>query len=94
MRKQPSPPPPEGSKPPPPPAPPRLDGRPPRSYPLQAPTTVMIKLGSIAVHVEEYLSPAGHVLDFVALRSLLDDPEIKEWLAAMDKLALVPRRRT
>jgi hypothetical protein len=71
----------------------RADGRPPRAYPMQAPTTVMVKLGSIAVHVEELLSPGGHAFDRTALTTLLADAEVREWLAAMDKLALLPVKR-
>lgn len=71
----------------------RIDGRPPRAYPLQAPTTVMVKLGSIAVHAEEMLGSSGHPLDRVALEQLLKDEEVVKWLKAMQKLALVPLKR-
>lgn len=99
MRKYPNPPPPDGSRPPAPPDPPevrpgvRADGRAPRAFPLQAPTVTMVKLGSIAVHAEEFLSPTGHGFDKIALQQLLDDPDVKDWLFAMDKLALLPRKR-
>lgn len=55
--------------------------------------TVLIKLGSIAIHAEEMMSPKGHEFDRVALNSLLRDPEIKQWLAAMDRLAFLPKKR-
>lgn len=55
--------------------------------------TLLIKLGSIAVHVDEMLSPRGHEFDRVALQSLLEDPEVKVWIDEMDKLALVPKKR-
>lgn len=54
---------------------------------------LLIKLGSIAVHAEELLSPKGHHFDKAALDSLLKDPQIKQWLEEMDKLALVPKKR-
>lgn len=73
---------------------PRADGRAPRAFPLQAPTVTMVKLGSIAVHVHELLSPAGHGFDRIALQQLLDDPDVKKWLAAMAKLGLLPQPRT
>ena len=54
---------------------------------------VLVKLGSIAIHVEEMLSSKGHHFDRVALQSLLDDPEVKEWLAAMDAMSFLPKKR-
>lgn len=61
--------------------------------PLKPSATVLIKLGSIAVHTEEFLSPNGHEFDKAALNSLLTDSEIKAWLKAMDKLAFLPKKR-
>jgi hypothetical protein len=55
--------------------------------------TVLVKLGSIAVHISEALSEKGHPLDAYALKSLIEDPEIKEWLKGMDKLAMLPVKR-
>lgn len=55
--------------------------------------TLLVKLGSIAVHAEELLSPGGHAFDAKALDGLLNDPEVKEWLAQMNKLALLPVKR-
>lgn len=52
--------------------------------------TLLVKLGSIAVHVEELLSPAGHNFDKVALEQLLADPEFVEWRRQMDSLAMLP----
>jgi len=54
---------------------------------------ILIKLGSIAVHVEEALSPKGHGYDVVVLKALLSDPELAEWRKGMDKLALLPLKR-
>lgn len=62
--------------------------------PIQNPTaTLMVKLGSIAVHVEEMLSPQGHAFDKIALEQLLKDREVTEWLMAMDAVALIPKKR-
>lgn len=62
--------------------------------PIQNPTaTLMVKLGSIVVHVEEMLSPQGHAFDKIAIQQLLKDPEVKEWLAEMDAMALIPKKR-
>lgn len=54
---------------------------------------VLVKLGSIAVHVDEATSTTGHAFDAIALRQLLADDEVRSWLAAMDRLALIPRKR-
>lgn len=61
---------------------------------LTPPISILIKMGSIAVHVEELLSKDGHEFDKVALDSLLSDPEVKEWMAEMSKLALLPLKRS
>jgi len=55
--------------------------------------TLLVKLGSIAVHAEELMSPGAHPLDISALEGLLNDLEVKEWLAKMNKLALLPVKR-
>lgn len=60
---------------------------------LKPSPALLCKLGSIAVHVDEMLSADGHAFDRVALQALMDDPDVKEWLAAMDKMAMVPRKR-
>ena len=63
------------------------------SDPLEPGLTLLVKLGSIAVHADEGLGSKGHVFDLRALSSILSDPEVVEWLAAMDALALLPVRR-
>lgn len=55
--------------------------------------TVLVKLGSIAVHVEEMLSKNGHEVDRIALDQLLADPELKVWMSAMNSMALLPVKR-
>lgn len=63
--------------------------------PLQPGVPLLVKLGSIAVHVEELLSPDGHNFDRVALAELLRDPEVVAWRESMDAMALLPvKRRT
>ncbi len=58
------------------------------------PTTVLLcKLGSIAVHADEMLSADGHEFDRVALQMLLADADVKQWLAEMDKMAMIPKKR-
>jgi hypothetical protein len=55
---------------------------------------LLAKLGSIAVHTDELLGPSSSVFDTEALRALLDDPELKAWLEAMDAMAMLPLKRT
>lgn len=55
--------------------------------------SLLCKLGSIAVHVQEMLSDDGHAFDRAALDTLLDDPEVIAWLEQMDAAAMVPRKR-
>ena len=55
--------------------------------------SLLVKLGSIAVHANGLLSPEGHHFDKAALQSLLDDAEVTQWLANMDKQTFLPKRR-
>ena len=61
--------------------------------PLKPSVSLLVKLGSIAVHVQEMLGPGGHHFDKAALDGLNDDPEVKEWVNAMDAMALLPVKR-
>lgn len=61
--------------------------------PLAPDPPTLIKLGSIARHVDELLSADGHDFDRAALDGLLADPDVKAWMAAADKLALLPVKR-
>lgn len=63
------------------------------SDPFKPSISLLVKLGSIAVHVDELLSPAGHDVDKYALNSLLIDREVVEWRQQMDKLAMLPVKR-
>lgn len=56
--------------------------------------SLLCKLGSIAVHTKEMLSPDGREIDAAALRSMLADAELVAWLARMDAQALLPKIRT
>lgn len=51
--------------------------------PLQPSLSLLVKLGSIAVHVEEMLSTNRHRFDIVALQTLLDDVEVRQWIKDM-----------
>lgn len=54
---------------------------------------ILVKLGSIAVHVEEMMSPDGHGADKISLEALLDEPDLKAWIEQMDKIGLMPKKR-
>jgi len=66
---------------------------PPMGNVLTPDTATLCKLGSIVVHAEELLSPFGHTFDKHALDQLLSDPDVKQWLKGMRKLALIPEKR-
>lgn len=55
--------------------------------------SLLSKLASIVVHADELIGPDGHVFDKDALRSALNDHEIKLWLETMSSLALAPVKR-
>jgi hypothetical protein len=50
---------------------------------LQPKLSLLLKLGSIAVHCEEMLSPIGHPFDKATLESLLSDQEVQNWIRDM-----------
>lgn len=58
---------------------------------LQPPLALLVKLGSVAVHAEELLSPFGHQFDRTALETLLKDAELQAWVKEMG--AFLPRKR-
>ena len=54
---------------------------------------LLAKLGSLVVHADEGLSEGGSNFDLMAFRSLLDEPDVKEWIKEMNALALLPVKR-
>jgi len=63
------------------------------SDPLRPSASVLVKLGSIAVHAEEMLGPNGHHFDVGTLQTMLNDPELDAWRDEMSALALLPVKR-
>ena len=61
--------------------------------PTKPSMTVLVKIGSAMVHADEMLSPTGHDYDKIALQSLINDPEVQSWIAAITKLGFVPLKR-
>lgn len=54
---------------------------------------LLIKLGSIITHYEEWTSKSGHELDKTTIDSLMQEPDIKQWFEEMRKMALLPLKR-
>lgn len=57
---------------------------------------LLAKLGSLAVHIDElwsYQPPMSETADVLAIRTLLEDPEVIEWLNSMRPLGLLPIKR-
>jgi hypothetical protein len=63
------------------------------SDPFKPSAALLVKLGSIIVHYEEMTSPTGHHFDKHALDGLLFDPEVVQWFAAMQDMAMLPVKR-
>lgn len=61
--------------------------------PLTPPATVLIAIGSAAVHAEEFFSKNGHPADKAAFESSMKMPEVRYWIEEMTKLALLPVKR-
>ena len=61
--------------------------------PLQPDSALLCKLGSIAIHIQEAFSKKGSHFDLQALKPLIEDKEVNDWLKEMDKLALIPKKR-
>lgn len=55
--------------------------------------SLLCKLGSIIVHADEFTSPDSHHFDFKAMRALMSDPEVAEWLKGMQTAAFLPVKR-
>ena len=62
--------------------------------PLKPSALLMIKIGSLAIHADEIVETHGANLDFdgPAVKSIIEDPEVKEWIASMG--VMLPRKRS
>lgn len=61
--------------------------------PLKPNATLLVKLGSLIVHFEEWQSAKGHQFDRIAIETLQNDPDVQSWFAAMHKMAMLPVKR-
>jgi hypothetical protein len=59
--------------------------------PLRPSLSLLCKLGSIIVHVEEALSGKGHAVDYEAIKPLLRDAEVQQWIRDMG--VYLPKKR-
>lgn len=64
-----------------------------RRDPLSPSAALLVKIGSLVIHLEEAQSSKGHAFDAVAISTLQGDPEVKEWFSAMAKAAMLPVKR-
>lgn len=58
---------------------------------IELPLSLVVKLGAIAVHADEYTSPKGSPVDAEAIKSLMQDQEVQKWITTMG--ALLPLKR-
>jgi hypothetical protein len=61
--------------------------------PLKPSAALLVKLGSLVVHLEEAYSLNGHEFEHISFRALQNDPDVREWFTAMNKMALLPVKR-
>lgn len=54
---------------------------------------LLIKLGSIITHYEEFLSDKGNRVDLDTAQVLRKDQEVMDWFDKMNVLALLPLKR-
>ena len=50
---------------------------------LKPSLALLSKLGSIVVHADEIISPGSHSFDVAAIRTLLEDAEVRQWIRDM-----------
>lgn len=60
---------------------------------LQPSVGLLVKLGSIAVHADEFTSSDGHEFDLHTMKQLLTDPDVVAWIGAGTKAAMLPLKR-
>lgn len=60
---------------------------------LEPRLSLLVKLGSIAVHAGDLLSPSGHEFDRQAIAAILGDAEVVDWIGTMTRRGHLPVRR-
>jgi hypothetical protein len=57
-------------------------------------TALLCKLASLTVHVEEAIEADGNWFDYAAVKTLLADSELREWVREMTSLGMAPLKRS
>lgn len=52
-----------------------------------------VKLASLVTHIEEYLSSNPHEYDVIAIKGILDDKEVQEYVAYLKEYGLGVMKR-
>jgi hypothetical protein len=63
------------------------------SNPLCPDISLLVSLGSLIVHADEFMSADGSPFDRIAFDELLKSDDVQKWLAEMTKMALLPVKR-
>jgi len=66
---------------------------PPPEKPFHLSWTLAAKVGLLVAHVEEGLSRKGHAFDAIAVKTLIEDADVQEWLKELRSLSLLPVKR-
>lgn len=61
--------------------------------PLKPDAGVIIRAASIIQHFDEYTRPGGHAFDLTSARSLLEMPDMQQWMSELDAMTLLPKKR-
>lgn len=56
--------------------------------------SLLVKLGSLIVHADEYIHPGGQAIDREDFEIGLKDAEVEAWLKEGTKAALLPLKRS
>jgi hypothetical protein len=54
---------------------------------------LLVKLGSIVVHTDEFFSPDGHAVDRHTVKTLLRDPDVQAWIESMGPMLPLKRKK-
>lgn len=61
--------------------------------PLRPEVSLLVKLGSLITHYQEFNSEQGHHFDRAVIDALESDKEVSVWLDRMHELSLLPVKR-
>lgn len=64
-----------------------------RGNPLHPSPQLLIKLGSLIIHYQEFLSEKGHPMDKNAINTIEEDEEFQQWIKQMNNMAFLPVKR-